>query len=310
MADIKKLIKEVPSTVGTYISSLPRVIKGRNKTSKNSELDEVFKVALTADLHTDGDGYRDRTDVLRKCFAGISANYAPHAIVMAGDITNAGHVLEYGHLKRLLNFYAKGIKVVPQMGNHDGRGTSIYPFYEEGLELFLDFCDFCGIKTKKPYFTTDIHGYTFIVLGPEKTVHNESYITEEQISWLDEQLEKASKIGKPVFIVNHQPPNNRNGVNVHSVGAGGIGENSDIVDNTLLKHAEKGLKMLYVSGHMHRQDEYSFEKAHDNLYYLNLDTLEYKKGLGYKMEVKGNDIHLEGFDFVKNTSVEGRVYDI
>ena len=61
---------------------------------------------------------------------------------------------------------------------------------------------------------------------------------------------------------------------------------------------------------MHRQDEYSFEKAHDNLYYLNLDTLEYKKGLGYKMEVKGNDIHLEGFDFVKNTSVEDRVYDI
>jgi len=310
MANIKKLIQEVRSTVGTYITSLPRVIKGRSKQAKNGELDEIFKVALTADLHTDGDGYRDRTDVLRKCFAGISANYAPHAIVMAGDITNAGHVSEYGHLKRLLNFYCKGIKIVPQMGNHDGRGTSIEPFYEDGLALFLDFCGFCGIKTEKVYFKTQIHGYTFIVLGPEKTVHNESYITEEQIAWLNSQLEKAAEKGRPVFIVHHQPPNNRNGVYVHSVGAGGIGENSDLVDNTLLKHAEKGLKMLYISGHMHRQDEYSFEKAHENLYYLNLDTLEYKKGLGYKMDVKGNNIHLEGFNFVTNEKVEDRVYDI
>ncbi len=310
MADIKKLIKEVPSTFGTYIAALPKVMKGRALTSKNGELDEVFKVALTADLHTDGDGYRDRTDVLRKCFAGISANYAPHAIVMAGDITNAGHISEYGHLKRLLNFYCKGIKVVPQMGNHDGRGTSIYPFYEEGLELFVDFCDFCGIKTKKAYFKTEIHGYTFIVLGPEKTVHEQSYITDEQIAWLDAELEKASAKGRPVFLINHQPPNNRNGVFLDQKFGGGIGENSDLVDGTLLKYAEKGVKILFVSGHMHKQDEYSFEKAHENLYYLNLDTLEYKKGLGYKMDVKGNNIHLEGFNFVTNEKVEDRVYNI
>ena len=310
MANIKKFIKEAPSTFGTYLNSLPKVIKGRSLTSKNGELDETFKVALTADLHTDGDGYRDRTDILRRCFAGISANYAPHAIVMAGDITNAGHGSEYGHLKRLLSFYAKNIKVVPQMGNHDGRGTSIYPFYEEGLELFVDFCDFCGIKTKKAYFTTEIHGYTFIVLGPEKMVHEQSYITEEQIAWLDAELEKASAKGKPVFLINHQPPNNRNGVDLEPTFGGGIGVNSDLVDGTLLKYAEKGVKILFVSGHMHKQDEYTFDKAHDNLYYLNLDTIEYKNGLGYKMDVKGNNIHLEGFNFVKNEAVEGRVYDI
>lgn len=309
MADIKKLIKEVPSTVGTYISALPKVMKGRSLTSKNGELDEIFKVALTADLHTDGDGYRDRTDILRKCFAGISANYAPHAIVMAGDITNSGHKSEYPHLKRLLNFYCKGIKVVPQMGNHDGRGTSIEPFYEDGLALFTDFCEFCGIKTDKAYFKTKIHGYTFIVLGPEKTVHEQSYITPEQIAWLDKQLE-AENGNRPVFLVNHQPPDNRNGVYITAAFGGGIGENYELVDQTLLKHAERGVKILYVSGHMHRQDEYSFEKAHDNLYYLNLDTIEYKKGLGYKMDVKGKDIHLEGFNFVTNEKVEDRVYDI
>lgn len=309
MGNIKKLIKEVPSTVGTYIVSLPKVIKGRSQVSKNSELDEVFKVALTADLHTDGDKYRDRTDILRKCFAGISANYAPHAIVMAGDITNAGHISEYTHLKNLLSFYCKGIKVIPQMGNHDGRGTSIYPYYNEAIELFTDFCDYCGIKTEKAYFKTKIHGYTFIVLGPEKTVHEQSYITTEQVEWLNRQLEKE-KGERPVFLVNHQPPDNRNGVYIHSQFGGGIGENYELVDNTLLKYAEKGIKILYVSGHMHRQDEYSFEKANDNLYYLNLDTIEYKKGLGYKMDVKGKNIHLEGFNFVTNESIEDRVYDI
>lgn len=310
MANIKKFIKEAPSTFGTYIAALPKVMKGRALTAKNGELDETFRVALTADLHTDGDGYRDRTDVLRRCFAGISANYAPHAIVMAGDITNAGHVSEYGHLKRLLAFYAKNIKVVPQMGNHDGRGTSIYPFYEEGLELFVDFCDFCGIKTTKAYFKTEIHGYTFIVLGPEKMVHEQSYITDEQVAWLDAELEKASAKGRPVFLINHQPPNNRNGVNLEPTFGGGIGFNSDLVDSTLLKYAEKGVKILFVSGHMHKQDEYTFDKAHDNLYYLNLDTIEYSNGLGYKMDVKGNSIHLEGFNFITNEAVEGRVYDI
>lgn len=310
MADIKKTLKELPTTIVTCVSTFPKVIHGLTSTAKNGELDEEFKVALTADLHTDGDGLRDRTDILRRCFAGISSKYAPHAIVMAGDITNSGHVREYRHLKRLVNFYTAKIKIIPQMGNHDGRGTSIYPYYNEGLELFTNFCEFCGIKTQKAYYSTEVHGFTFIVLGPEKTVHNESYITKEQIDWLDKILNKLSQKNKPVFIINHQSPDNRNGINIHSAGSGGIGENYKEVDDTLLKYAGKGLKILFISGHLHKQDEYSFEKAHKNLYYLNIDSLEYSPGFGYKMNVKGTDIHLEGFDFLTGKSVKNRVYDI
>ena len=36
MQNIKKLIKEVPSTVGTYITALPNVIKGRGLNSKTA----------------------------------------------------------------------------------------------------------------------------------------------------------------------------------------------------------------------------------------------------------------------------------
>ncbi|MBQ6118707.1 MAG: metallophosphoesterase, partial [Clostridia bacterium] len=78
-----------------------------------------FRAVFAADLHTDADPYRDRTDVLRRAFAGLRREGALDALVLCGDITNCGDEKEYALLRRLKKAYLGETRLLPQMGNHD-----------------------------------------------------------------------------------------------------------------------------------------------------------------------------------------------
>lgn len=297
MPTLKKALEELPATLKTLSDVLPQNLLSTFPERSVREPGVRLRVILTADWHTDADPLRDRTDVLRRGLCGVSSVIGTDALVIAGDMTNSGHIKEYRLLKRLLTVYGAPSGVIPQFGNHDCRGTSIYPYYHEAEQLFEDFCRFCGKEVHAPYYSTAVNGYHFVVMGTDKLMQNTMYVSPEQLVWLDRTLAYSCSSGKPVFVINHQSPDTRNGIPEKWAGDGGIGEQSEAVEALLKKYSAKN-KILFVSGHLHKPDEKSFEKANENLYFLNLPSFEYDNGAGFMMDVYDNRIELLCRSFV------------
>ena len=99
MNKFKKKIKTLSVSLKAYLSKLN--LFNRYDTYKEEPL--LLTAALVADLHADGDRYRDRNNKLRLAFSGIShAKRKLDALILAGDITNSGHISEYTHIKRFM----------------------------------------------------------------------------------------------------------------------------------------------------------------------------------------------------------------
>ena len=304
MAEKRGLIQCLPTMASSLVlSRLPR------RTADG----EDFRAVFAADLHTDADPYRDRTDVLRRGFAGLRRDGRCDALALCGDVTNCGDEKEYALLRRLKKAYLSDLRVLPQMGNHDSWHHSDDPNYLLAERLFQRFCRDCGLVTEKNYYYATVKGFPFIVTGTEALCHNKPTITEAQLEWLDKILRKAVATGKPVFVLSHQPPEGRNGVTPEYHEAG-MGECSATVDALLLKHAETAkVPILFFSGHIHWLLPCCIEQAHDNLYYINLPSFEYggkgepgcPAGTGALVTVNGPHVTVTMRDFISGKDVPG-----
>ncbi len=249
-----------------------------------AEEPDALKALLIADMHTDADPWRDRSNVMRRYLTGATT-YCGDAdvLVLAGDNTNSAHEREYTLLRRLLRRYCVIPQILPAMGNHDTRGTSIDPDFEEATRLFRALCKECGISASQNYFRMQIKGFWFIALGSERLLKDDAYLSPTQLQWLDESLTKAKQSGKPVFVVCHQPPYGRNGADEHWPGDGPawVGEQSAELEAILLRHGQdKRQPIIYISGHLHQTPcKQTFQKASEGLYYLNLPEVLSKKDL-------------------------------
>lgn len=123
------------------------------------------------------------------------------AFLMVGDIAEYGLKKEYQRFFRVVD----NQKVIPYnfvtMGNHDVRF-----FYSKNQKIIMDKVNqHLKINTNgKSFYSYDINGYTFIVIGTEKRVLEKAHITKEQIDFLDKELKRGTKDGKPVFVMCHQ----------------------------------------------------------------------------------------------------------
>ena len=129
------------------------------------------------------------------------------AIVNAGDIAENGLLCEYQYISEKLAG-ARTNCFINAVGNHDVR---LKASYKKTVRNFTGFTNELN-KSVGSDFTIDslhysyeINGYRFIVLGTDRTEFEESYISEAQLCWLDAQLIEASKTGKPIFVMIHQP---------------------------------------------------------------------------------------------------------
>lgn len=272
-----------------------------------------FRAVFAADLHTDADPYRDRTDVLRRAFAGLRREGALDALVLCGDITNCGDEKEYALLRRLKKAYLGETRLLPQMGNHDSWHHSDDPNYPLAARLFRKFCADCGLVTDKNYYYATVKGFPFVVTGTEALCHNKPTLSAEQLEWLDKALAKAVRTGRPVFVLSHQPPQGRNGVTPDAHEAG-MGESSAVVDALLLRHAEEArAPLLFFSGHIHWLRPCCLERPHRNLLYCNLPSLEYGgkgepgcgPGTAALVTAAGNTVTVTLRDFIQGKEIPG-----
>ncbi|MBQ6165608.1 MAG: metallophosphoesterase [Clostridia bacterium] len=262
----------------------------------------LMDAAVVADLHTRSAINRDENAVLTKLFSGISKSETKlNALVFAGDITNNGTRDEYRCLAAILKRYNKADHLIAATGNHDARGDMDEEDYEENMECYYAFLSVMGVETDKPYWSQDVNGYRFIVLGSEDEEKDRAYITDAQIEWLDAQLSAADESGKPAFIICHQTIDHTNNVDNYWYYDGSIGERSDDVLAVIRSHTDAGLPVVFISGHLHCGfTQYSFENPYPNLYCLNLPSGLYNEefGQGVTLEAYADRVLIRTRNFI------------
>ena len=124
-------------------------------------------------------------------------------LLIAGDITNNGHIINYLHFKKIFysvyNNYKKPT-IISVMGNNDYRDKK-FTKIENQKKLF-------NYIKAYPYSHYIINNYNFIFWSNDNSSSDEKGI--EDYTWIKLALEKArknlNKKGDPIFVITHMPP--------------------------------------------------------------------------------------------------------
>lgn len=261
--------------------------------------DVKMKAVLISDLHSDGDFTRDRSNLLRQIFYEIGRTQSDSdTIVMSGDLTNSGDPFEYMNLQHFLDIYCRIGNRVPEIGNHDSWHHSKSPNYAMAQMYFKMFCRRNGIKTDKVYYSKEVCGVPFIVLGVEEGDFGDPYHSDEQMDWFEKELGAAVSKGEPVFIICHKP------IDL-------VGNSRERMEDIFTKACENtAAPIIYVSGHCHRIGRSTFSQPNENLVYLNLPSVLYTEdgGLGFTAEITDNKVTLTGTNFLEDTVLSEYTY--
>lgn len=202
---------------------------------------------VLADVHIEGNN-EDKFNLFGEGIRDInSAEQKSDALIFLGDNTMNGQVIESSALFGILKEYNEIGNVLMVAGNHE-LCPSDYNVgeYENLRDRFLKYYNsFTNIETDTLYHSTEINGYRFIILGSESDAGLQQDISDEQFTWLENELKSAEESEKPVFLFNHWPLNN---VWEDVWSEGHIGDDSDRLYE-LLKNCDS--KVLYFSGHLH-----------------------------------------------------------
>lgn len=230
------------------------------------------------------------------------------ALLMAGDIAEYGKKKEY---KRFFNVF-DGQKVIKNIlltvGNHDVRIT-----YKRNQEIIMKKVrEYLGIDNKgKTYYSYDINGYTFIVIGTEKRVLEKAHITKEQMEFLDKELVRGTKDGKPAFVMCHQAFAFTHGL-PEVWKTGDMGEQSDEVRAVMEKHKN----VIFLNGHLHGGIyEKTFEVLNKENNVCSLSVPGFRKennfgvidcGLGHYCEVYDDKVIFTARNFMVGKNVDDK----
>lgn len=194
------------------------------------------------------------------------------ALVICGDIAESGLKCEYKMVSNLVNSCSDKYKNFLCMpGNHDIR---LRRFKHQLLrfESFLLDTDKATVPVNKYWFSKDINGYKFIILGSDTTCFEAAHIRQKQLDWLDQEIASTQDTGKPVFVFNHHPLKFTNGLPDNWLGygdwRGSVGNQSAYIRNIFNKYNN----VIYITGHLHwGTNKYTIMKK-DNFLALSVPT--------------------------------------
>ena len=229
------------------------------------------------------------------------------AVLIAGDLSEYGKIAEYNRFFNVFDQFKNTFKFFVTMGNHDVRFL-----FSRNQKIIMDKVnEYLGIDTQgKSYYSYDVNGYTFIVIGTEKRVLEKAHITQAQIDFLDSELSRATKEGKPAFVMCHQAFAFTHGL-PEVWKTGDMGEQSDDVRAVI----EKYKNVFFINGHLHGGIfEKTLEILNKDNNVISLSIPCYRKennfgirdcGVGYYCEVYDNKVIFTARNFVKGEPVTG-----
>lgn len=221
------------------------------------------------------------------------------AVLIAGDIAENGLAIEYQYIYDKLQ--GLGCPYILAEGNHDIR----LRVYKQSLSRFSAFANALNENDAMDsyHYSTAVNGYTFLVLGSDRTEFEESWLNDAQLEWLDQSL--AAQAGKPTFVILHQPLKNTHGLpdtwGSPLKSAGSVGKQSDRIDAILQQYKN----VILITGHLHTGfGEYTYEKRGDvtmvnlpSLTINNKDGGDNGPGIGCMVECYENEIVFRARNF-------------
>lgn len=252
----------------------------------------------------------DRYVYFKEASQDLRAATGLDAMLIAGDVAENGMVDEYNMFIDELG--GLDLRYIGCVGNHDIR-LKPYSVSSARFNSFMNALNGDEDATSL-HHSEFINGVKFIVMGSDRTEFEESYISDEQLSWLDSEL--ASQNGELTFVLIHQPLKLTHGLpdvwNSPIDSAGSVGAQSDELRAILGKYEN----VVFLTGHEHTGfGQYTYEKI-DGFDSINIPSLccnnadgEYNEhGLGYIVEVYENSVLFRARDMCKGIWLEE--YDI
>ena len=220
MNSVRNILIKVTALIMTVIlTAIPYAGKESREISNKKE-GCLLNVQLISDAHV------EENDVLRSKFlvkaleniVAAQENVDIDLLLVGGDITNYADEPSLAKYYDIIKKYPS-LSVITVAGNHDighvgDKGVTDIT-RKEALANFIRYSnDYYGKDFEHNYYSLDVNGYRFIVLGDEVIDggHWDSVeFSDEQIDFLDKELADGTKEGRPVFVCCHWPVDGING---------------------------------------------------------------------------------------------------
>lgn len=277
----------------------------------------VLTFDLVSDVHLrDSDSSRASNFIAG--LQDIAANHPESdALVNLGDnISFGSDNNSRGQYFDIIEEYASQIpNKIMVLGNHDVRKNDssssngfssnydvAYKAYMEDNAVYRDDPD-----SDKIYFDKWVNGYHFIALNTEEGLKDSIYMSDEQLTWLDEKLGEAedgtagaADPEKPVFVIVHQALDD---THQRANAYGGFGDQDAQVKEILSRHPQA----VVLSGHIH--NGFGVATTMDREYGTLIDVPSYNEteygvtdnGTGYQVDVYADRIHFRARNYITHT---------
>lgn len=259
---------------------------------KNEDPELVFSVL--SDVHMEGNNM-ERFNLFGEGIRDVNSATRNDALVFLGDNTMNGQNVEHTFFYGLLDRYNSIENVLVTSGNHDlCPSEQNSGDYNTQANQFISFYNtFLEVNIEKAYYSREINGYKFIVLASESDAGVQQYLSVEQLLWLENELDSAESLGKPVFIFNHYPLN-------HTWPfvwtEGHVGMESELL-HFLMKKSNN--QIVYFSGHLHmglNDNEVSYVNE-ENITYISVPAFGADNNVGNAdIQDKGMGLYVEVYE--------------
>ncbi|NMP38276.1 MAG: hypothetical protein GX051_09210 [Clostridiales bacterium] len=291
------------------LSLVFRPVTGNFTAPRRAKQPDKIKLnaAILSDTHVNSS-----PKCIRKLRNGLSdmerATTPNDVFISVGDTTDRGIAENWEICERIFSEHKPAEKLFIVQGNHDrwrnedGDGL--------GVELFLKYSGrLSGVERSAPWFSETVKGYTFIALSQE----DDDLLSERQLEWFSDTMEKASHNNLPIFVFMHESLNVSHGLpyvwearwsgkRLPDIYRSGAGVNSDDIEAIMRKYKN----VFYFSGHIHlgltwmRQMHrfgYSNFESDGSFHKINVPSFMHFNhhglpcsGLGYQLEVYDREV--------------------
>lgn len=294
----------------------------------NAKEDCLMTVELISDTHVEEKELFRQTFLVTALKHVANAKTDVDAFVVAGDITNYADEPSLAKYYEILEKHST-VPVLTAAGNHDighvGDRDVTNITREEAKANFIRYNNaFMGIDAQDNYYSYEVNGYTFVVLGDEVIDggHWDGMdISETQMAFLDSELARATADGSPAFVICHWPVDGMNGQEIVYPDSG-----IELDKNDVKTVMEKYENVFYISGHIHggikstlaaEITEFANVEQCNGVTYVSLPTFGIINSFGYpwsgtgmQMEVYEDQIIFRPRNFLTNKWFTNAVYTI
>ena len=204
------------------------------------------------------------------------------AYITVGDTTSRGSEKNWQMARRCFQKTRPAKHIFLTVGNHDLWGDDDFEAVKARYLRYSN--EICKTNHTNTWFSHVVNGYKLVFLGNTADAGCEAHLGEEQLAWLNAELDAAA--GKPAFVFCHQSLNGRHGLprtwdrneTATDPMEGGIGTESDAVAAILKAHKN----VFYFSGHSHmglcgearkKAENYASFEEEDGVQLINLPSL-------------------------------------